>query len=223
MTTDSTPPVASTATDLPTKFGTAVLSSLGAIDTKPGWKTSEFYGSWAVKILGALMAGGVFGDGSTAMRIAGAAMTVLGFLGYTYSRTAVKTSTLIMLLGFGLGTSSLTACNGSKSPGQVVVDCTGGSSSVSGIVAEVAALVADWTKPTAEGGCNTPTGIDWGCIESKAISKGLAIGGCAFAEVFSTNPHAPETARAIDPARAALEDFRARVGGATFHTEHGDL
>lgn len=97
---------------------------------KPGWKTTEWYGSWAVKILGALIAGGVFGDGTTAFRIAGAAMTLLGYLGYAYSRSTVKNAAAgILAVLFLAGVTSQMACgSASKSAAKTVagdaIDCT---------------------------------------------------------------------------------------------------
>src|SRR6266568_4606262 len=73
------------------------------VPVKPGWQTTEFYGMWAVKILGALMASGVLGDGTTASRVAGAAIALLGFLGYTYSRAVIKAAAALLLVGLLAG------------------------------------------------------------------------------------------------------------------------
>jgi hypothetical protein len=90
---------------------TQLTATVLTTSPKPGWKTTEFYGAWAVKILGALMAAGVFPDSSVAFRICGAALTLLGFLGYTYSRTVVKTAAALLLV-FGLSAPQA-ACSSS--------------------------------------------------------------------------------------------------------------
>lgn len=85
-------------TSVQTITPTTVVQQTQTSPPKPGWKTSEFYGSWAVKILGALMAGGVFPESSTAFRIVGAAIALLGYLGYTYSRAMVKAAAALLLV-----------------------------------------------------------------------------------------------------------------------------
>ena len=61
--------------------------------TKPGWKTTEFWLSLAAVICGALVAGDVISETSTIGKAVGAIISVLGALGYTASRTAVKVNT----------------------------------------------------------------------------------------------------------------------------------
>jgi len=55
-----------------------------------GYKTTEFWLSFAAMILGALMASGVIVEGSMAAQIIGGVMAILAQLGYTSSRTKVK-------------------------------------------------------------------------------------------------------------------------------------
>jgi hypothetical protein len=55
-----------------------------------GMKTSEFLITVAIIALGSFMASGLVGDGSTPMRIAGAAMATLKGISYTMSRAKVK-------------------------------------------------------------------------------------------------------------------------------------
>ena len=62
-------------------------------DTKPGFKTSEFWLSLVATLLGALMASGVFasdGQDSWIVRVVGGAGVVLAQLGYTAERGKVK-------------------------------------------------------------------------------------------------------------------------------------
>ena len=61
---------------------------------KPGWKSTEFWLSLAAVICGALIAGDVVTETSTVGKAIGAIVSVLGALGYTASRTAVKVNTV---------------------------------------------------------------------------------------------------------------------------------
>ena len=59
-----------------------------------GWRTSEFWLSLAAILCGALIAGDVVSESSTTGKAIGAVISVLGALGYTASRTAVKINTV---------------------------------------------------------------------------------------------------------------------------------
>lgn len=56
----------------------------------PGYKTTEFWLSLLVVILGAVAASGVLPQGGLAAQVVGGIMSVLGALGYTSSRTQQK-------------------------------------------------------------------------------------------------------------------------------------
>lgn len=60
------------------------------METKPGYKTSEFWLSLAAIIVGAAFASNVFPSESSGDKVLGLAATVLTTLGYTVSRTLVK-------------------------------------------------------------------------------------------------------------------------------------
>jgi hypothetical protein len=63
------------------------------METKPGYKTSEFWLSLAAMIIGALMASGVFdslGSDHWLVKVIGIAASVLGALGYTAARAITK-------------------------------------------------------------------------------------------------------------------------------------
>lgn len=62
--------------------------------TKPGWKSTEFWLSLVAVICGAIVAGDVVSETSTVGKAIGAVVSVLGALGYTASRTAVKVNTV---------------------------------------------------------------------------------------------------------------------------------
>jgi hypothetical protein len=57
---------------------------------KPGYKTSEFYLIAIAQLLGLLMASGVIETGTQWDKMIGVATTLLAGLGYTYSRTQIK-------------------------------------------------------------------------------------------------------------------------------------
>ena len=59
-------------------------------ESKPGYKTTEFWLSFAALVVGAAFASGVFPTESTGEKLLGLAATVLTALGYTVSRTMVK-------------------------------------------------------------------------------------------------------------------------------------
>ncbi len=62
--------------------------------SKPGRKSTEFWLSLAAVICGALVAGDVVTETSTVGKAIGTIVSVLGALGYTASRTAVKVNTV---------------------------------------------------------------------------------------------------------------------------------
>lgn len=57
---------------------------------KPGYKTTEFWLTLLVTVLGAAMASGLIPEGGLWAKVVGAAMSVLGALGYQASRTFAK-------------------------------------------------------------------------------------------------------------------------------------
>lgn len=59
-------------------------------ESKPGYKTTEFWLSFAALVVGAAFASGVFPAESSGEKLLGLAATVLTALGYTVSRTMVK-------------------------------------------------------------------------------------------------------------------------------------
>lgn len=59
---------------------------------KPGYRSTEFWLSLAAMLLGALMSSGLIESGSTWDKLVGIGASILGALGYTVSRTLVKTT-----------------------------------------------------------------------------------------------------------------------------------
>lgn len=63
------------------------------METRPGWKTTEFYLSLAAVIIGAVMASGALeglGGDHWVVKVIGIVASVLGALGYTVARGFVK-------------------------------------------------------------------------------------------------------------------------------------
>ncbi len=58
-------------------------------ETKPGYKTTEFWLSLVAVIIGAVLASGV--ENPAVLKIAGIAGTVLSAMGYSLSRAKAKT------------------------------------------------------------------------------------------------------------------------------------
>ena len=105
--TDTTTTTA--ASDAPSVLTATVTTSTSV---KSGWMTTEFYLGLFTKLLGGAYATGLIGEGTTAARIAGLAVVVLAYLGYTVSRAMVKTAAVLLLIGT-LG-STLPACGASQ-------------------------------------------------------------------------------------------------------------
>lgn len=59
---------------------------------KPGFKTSEFWLTLAATVVGMLIASGAFADATAVGKVLAFAASVLGGLGYTWSRASVKKS-----------------------------------------------------------------------------------------------------------------------------------
>jgi len=121
-----------------------------------------------------------------------------------------------------LGCNTLSSAPGAA--GTAVIDCA--KADAAAITTLVSELGAD-AVTTALG-----TGsADWGKLEADAIGQGKVIGGCALAEFVAAlgKAKAPAVASArvatvpqptpADQGRAALERFRAQMGGARWSTE----
>lgn len=86
----SDPATAPTGTTTVTATPSSVTTTTAPAPVEPGYTTTEFWLSLIVIILGALATSGLIADGSTAARLIGMAMSVLGALGYTAARAIVK-------------------------------------------------------------------------------------------------------------------------------------
>ena len=60
------------------------------IPVKPGWKTTEFWGTAAVTLIGLLMASGAITAGTGWDRAIGLAAAALASMGYSASRATTK-------------------------------------------------------------------------------------------------------------------------------------
>lgn len=112
--TAATPATSTTATETPSTVTTATT-------IKPGWQTTEFYFALAAKILSGLFAFGLVGDGSTLSRLAGVAGFVLTQMGYTVSRTLIKTAAMYAIVIFAFHS---TGCGGASSQEKALMATT---------------------------------------------------------------------------------------------------
>jgi hypothetical protein len=62
--------------------------------TKPGYKTTEFWLSLLAVLISAFIASGVLPEGHTVIKIAAMAASILSALGYSVSRASVKKASL---------------------------------------------------------------------------------------------------------------------------------
>jgi len=204
---------------------TAPTVPTATVIAKPGPRTTEFWLTLLVVLISQAYAVGLVGAGTPLDKGLSFVAGALAAYGYAGARASVKgtvhaASAVIRAAAVGLLAIALLhaapAC-GPNQPGPVigttVIDCTGQNASA------VATLFADFKAKLTGGG-------SWALIEADAKSAGVAIGGCALAllvQDYLGNRGAPPRAEG-NAARAALEDFRAKVaGGATFKTAAGNL
>lgn len=179
---------------------------------KPGWQTSEFYGSWAVKIFGSLLATGVLGDGTIASRVVGAAMTLLALAGYTWSRTTIKAAVAPLALAVMLLGSGTMACTQAKADvviaGAATLDCT--KLEAPKLAVGIAQLAVALVTYVARLG--SP---DWDALVSAALADASNIKVCAIAEYRAAKAAADAASHAVAPPRPNDLDVaiaRLRVG-----------
>lgn len=129
------------------------------------------------------------------------------------TKPPTNTAVLVLIAGLGLGLPQLSACGG-HNPLPVVadalIDCTKANRvQVEKTVNELSPLL-DLEKP------------DMSMLYQRAKHAGVAIGGCALAELVQTylgGRKAPPTPQAGWDMRSVLEKFRAEeAGGTTFKT-----
>jgi hypothetical protein len=132
-------------------------------------------------------------------------------------------------LAIGPGCTKAARSSAADSAGHALVNCTAQTiGTTPGL--DLATLIAV-VNLTAEERlkCMTPAGLSWPCVETDAIAKGVTLGGCMFVDMVAAAAKAIQpsaSALAANPApppgRAELEDYRGKVGGATWHTSTGD-
>ncbi len=87
---------------------------------KPSWRSMEFWGTVALHMVTLFVLSGAFPDTHWSMKVAAMVISGLGQMGFTASRTAVKTAEAkagkpgIELLDFASGTISTTAPKAKK-------------------------------------------------------------------------------------------------------------
>lgn len=140
----------------------------------------------------------------------------------------IRFDTVILMAIAALIALPLVGCatlrNAPSAAKDAIVDCTKADAAAIGVL--VGELGAD-AVTTALG-----TGqADWSKLEADAIAQGKVIGGCALAQFVAALSKASVTAPArqsfvavstpLDDGRAALERFRAKVGGGQWKTDAG--
>src|SRR5262245_56465821 len=143
---------------------------------KPGYLTTEFWLKLAAILLTALFASGVIPVGGTAERIAAIVATMLGALGYTVSRSMVKTAGAVLLFAAAASSNACTPAQRTAAP-HALIDCTSANASA------IAHTLEDMRKPKSDGGCFENGATDWQCVTLRAVSDGVVVGGCAYAEI----------------------------------------
>lgn len=205
----------------PTKTETATETPSTATVTttqKPGWKTSEFWLTKLSMVIGGLLASGLLTSESW-LRALGIACVVLSSLGYTVSRTMVKTAAVLALVAFGFHGCATTKAAAGRVAGDVV-DCM--KPDAKAAIGELAPAFRDIVKnATADNGR-----VDWAPVRAVAAPLKSAATRCAFTAVIAevlrpkTTAGAPQSsALEADPAdvMTGFEAIRADYfGGATF-------
>jgi len=205
------------ASDAPSVATATVTTST---TSKPGWKTTEFWLGLAAKLLGGAYATGLLGEGTIAARIAGLAVVVLAYLGYTVSRTLVKAAGALLLIG-ALGTTQVscaTARPRATAGATVAIDCT--APDIAAIVGDVGhALVGYVLKYISGDGRHVDTTK---LVADLKVLKGDVLGSCgvttALAILATPKPPGPPSFYAEpsgpDPAEwaVALAAVRAELG-----------
>lgn len=215
-------PTPTTATETPTT--SAVTTTV-----KPGRTTSEHALSVLAIIVSALFVSGAIPTDTIWAKVLGVIAAVLISLGYTVSRTIVKTAVILCLVSFGLRTT--TGCSWTKSEAKTVetaaVDCTKGELGTavkvfSPVLEQLIVLATggDGHVDTAQlaSGTKTLAGDIGGCVLTNAVAKSLK-------PKPATSGSPQSSPLVIDPGelRAFYEAKREQLGGKTYVTEQGPL
>jgi hypothetical protein len=215
----------------PTKTETAEATPASATvttTTKPGHKTTEFALGLLAIILTALYTTGAIPTDGPWAKLAAIGATVLTAIGYTVSRTLVKTAAMLAL--FVLATSSQVGCAETKGAvGRVagdVVDCM--KPDATAAIGELAPAFRDIVKnATGDNGK-----IDWAPVKTVASPLKSAATRCAFSAVIAEvlRPHpkagAPQSsALEADPVDvlAGYRAIKSTWGGGTYKLADGQL
>lgn len=207
----------------------------------PGWKTTEFRLKVAAFILTALYASGVIPTSGIAATLMAIGATMLGALGYTVSRTFVKTAGALFLVFLFASAPMLASCAtvkagasavgaGAKAAEAKVVKCA--KADAGPIALAFGQLALQATMSYAATGSVNFDSIEHSAEES-AKAQGVAIAGCAFkpvleliAKLFPSTVARGAQGLLAPPdigeqANAALARFKAAHGIAVIETENG--
>lgn len=201
-----------------------ILHRIAWFQTQRGGYVASFGTTLLLYVSGGLGAGvfsvDLIADALATGFTAGHQHELVGDLAAAAKRRAVSAAQVLLVLLTTIGTAGLVvvtlATAGScgawqkSGAGQALIDCTVQNQvRVEAVGAELKPLV---------------TSGDWGGFYDRAKDAGIAIGGCAAAQVvqefLSGRRATPETWKARD----TFERFRAELaGGATYRTAQGDL
>lgn len=181
---------------------TVLLPSVGevVVPPTPGWRTSEFWLKVAAIALSALFASGALTN-STALAIAGMAATILGALGYTVSRTLVKTAGVFLLVG--LLASPQLACASARGRGAnaagAFLDCQAPNivAALPDAIALARQAVMRWISGSGK--------IDTAGLKNAAAPLKGDLGKCAFDAAIAALAVPPQPAATGAPASSGLE------------------
>ena len=219
-------PTTDTATSTTTATPSTVTTTAGV---KPGHKTTELAFGLLAAVLSTLFASGIIPTQGPIATVAAIAAITLTALGYTVSRTLVKTAALLALVVLGLGATQ-TACTGFKTDAKDAagkfVDCTKPAlaTTASELVPAFADVLRNATGNTGK--------VDWAPVNKVAAPLKSIASQCAFASVIAellspkAKPGAPQSSPlAADPTDvlAGFGAIRAKWGGALYKTDGGQL
>lgn len=192
----------------------------------PGYKTTEFWLKIAALLVSTLIASNAIPVGGIWEKLISISALLLGSLGYTVSRTMIKTAAMLFFVMAIAHTS--TGCAWFKSESKAVatdvVDCT--KASAVGAIKEFG--------PAIDALLLYATGAN-GVVSSEALEdagKGFAkeIGGCVIADSIARalkpslpDPNAPKSSPLVADPDSLRRVLATLHPGVKFHTANGDL
>lgn len=216
--------------------------------TKPGYKTTEFWITFIIQIMNALVQSGLIGDGTQLVKGLSFAAAALTAIVYAITRAQVKAAAsadapdplgpdpqrgssaidLMLLIAFGACIVGAIACGALKSETKGVagdvVDCTTTSalSSIKQFGPTVDSVLVVAT--------NADKTVDVDRIKDAARGFATDAARCVLADAIARalnpkadDPNAPKSSPLEADPVALRQAFAELAGGKSYHTEHGTL